>query len=91
LVTVAIPASVGLFYIAKTANKDKALGIGILFIAFGFIGLLLVVEWIHRDKNHGFEISYIAQRWIRWAFYLLLFLLLIIFGASSETFIYFQF
>jgi len=41
LVTVAIPASVGLFYIAKTANKDKALGIGILFIAFGFIGLLL--------------------------------------------------
>ena len=41
LVTIAIPASVGLFYIAKTANKDKALGIGILFIAFGFIGLLL--------------------------------------------------
>lgn len=41
LVTVAIPASVGLFYIAKTANKDKAIGIGISFIVFGFIGLLL--------------------------------------------------
>lgn len=41
LITVVIPASVGLLYIAKTANKDKALAIGILFIAFGFISLLL--------------------------------------------------
>ena len=41
LVAVVIPASVGLFYIAKTANKNKALAIGILFITFGFIGLLL--------------------------------------------------
>lgn len=41
LVAVVIPACVGLFYIAKTANKNKALAIGVLFIAFGFIGLLL--------------------------------------------------
>lgn len=41
LVIIVIPASVGLFYIAKTAKKDKALAMGILFIVFGLIGLLL--------------------------------------------------
>ncbi|MBL7937326.1 MAG: hypothetical protein JNM51_16065 [Bacteroidia bacterium] len=41
LIVVVIPASVGLFYIAKTANKNKAIGVSILFIAFGFFGLLL--------------------------------------------------
>ena len=40
-IVIVIPASVALFYIAKTANKDKAIGIGILFVAFGFVGLLL--------------------------------------------------
>lgn len=62
LVTVVIPAGAGLFYIAKNANKDKALAIGISFIAFGFIGLLLstfieksIVSYqIH---NHGKTIS----------------------------------
>jgi alginate O-acetyltransferase complex protein AlgI len=84
-VTEAIDYLIHMFDLSRGFKAEVSL------VPFGFIGLLLVVEWIHRDKNHGFEISYIAQRWIRWAFYLLLFLLLIIFGASSETFIYFQF
>ncbi len=41
LIVVVIPASVGLFYLAKKVEKNKALGIGILFIVFGFIGLML--------------------------------------------------
>lgn len=40
LVVIVIPAGVGLFYLAKNVNKNKALAIGILFIVFGFIGLL---------------------------------------------------
>lgn len=62
LIIVVIPASVGLFYIAKTTNKNKALAFGISFIVFGFIGLLLstfieksIVSYqIH---NHGKTIT----------------------------------
>ncbi len=51
-----------------------------------FIG----IEWINREKKHDFEISNYHML-LRWGLYISLFLVLLFFGKSSETFIYFQF
>lgn len=68
LIVVVVPASSGLFYIAKTANKNKAIAIGISFIAFGFISLLLstfieksIVSYQiqHHGKNITGKVDYI--------------------------------
>lgn len=58
------------------------------------IGLLVLVEWIQREKQHGLEMhpsrSGIATV-IRWAAYLLFVLGILHFAAVQQEFIYFQF
>ena len=65
------------------ANTDP-----VLFI---WIGLLFLVEWIFRNKEHGFDV--VNCHWtIRWGSYIALTFIILIFGAFGETnFIYFQF
>jgi alginate O-acetyltransferase complex protein AlgI len=58
---------------------------------FLYILILVGVEWFQRKKPHGLEISGIQHPAIRWIIYLLVFLLILFFGASSDSFIYFQF
>ena len=58
-----------------------------------YIVVLLLVEWIQREKKHGlaqFE-SVLSFRPLRWGLYIILILSIIQFGGKSETFIYFQF
>ncbi|WP_330444554.1 MBOAT family O-acyltransferase [Flavivirga abyssicola] len=50
----------------------------------------ILVEWLHREKLHDFEISR-YNFLIRWSLYVFIFLLILFFGKSAETFIYFQF
>nr|WP_247672568.1 MBOAT family O-acyltransferase [Aquimarina sp. MMG016] len=50
----------------------------------------IIIEWINREKKHDFEISNYHVL-LRWSSYIFIFLLLIFFGRSAETFIYFQF
>ena len=59
-------------------------------ITLGLILLFVAVEWIHRGKKHDFELSTYPV-WIRWSSYVFIFVLLLFFGKSAETFIYFQF
>ncbi|GAA3641570.1 MBOAT family O-acyltransferase [Flavivirga jejuensis] len=59
--------------------------IGIVLIAF-----FTIVEWKHRERLHDFEISN-YNIIFRWSSYIFIFLLILFFGKSSETFIYFQF
>jgi D-alanyl-lipoteichoic acid acyltransferase DltB (MBOAT superfamily) len=58
---------------------------------FIYIIILIFVEWIQRKKAHGLELSTIKYTFIRWIIYLLVFVLILFFGASSDSFIYFQF
>ncbi|WP_310377804.1 MBOAT family O-acyltransferase [Flavobacterium sp.] len=58
---------------------------------FLFIVLLLIVEWFQRKETHGLVLSNCKKRYIRWAIYLAVFILIVLFGASSDSFIYFQF
>lgn len=54
------------------------------------IGFFMLVEWVNREKKHDFEISN-YNVYLRWSSYIFIFLLILFFGRSSDTFIYFQF
>ncbi|MDR2563982.1 MAG: MBOAT family protein [Prevotellaceae bacterium] len=57
---------------------------------FAFILLMLSVEWLNRNKQHGLEISQI-NRWLRRFIYIVLILCIVMFCGENEQFIYFQF
>ena len=58
---------------------------------FIFIFILLIVEWFNRTRPHGLELSRVHSRPVRWLIYIAVFLLILLFGANSDSFIYFQF
>ncbi|MFP2994592.1 MBOAT family O-acyltransferase [Spongiivirga sp. MCCC 1A20706] len=60
-----------------------------LLVVF-LVVLFLTIEWLNREKKHDFEIANL-KGYQRWTSYILIFILLLLFGKSSETFIYFQF
>ena len=56
--------------------------------------MLLVVEWIQRKQEHALQLQdfrLFSTRVCRFAFYLLIILLIITFTGKSQAFIYFQF
>lgn len=58
---------------------------------FIFIIIMIIFEWFHRNKQHGLAIDYIKMTALRWSLYIFLFLMILLFGAQSQSFIYFQF
>ena len=59
-----------------------------------FTIILLIFEWIQRDKEYTLQLSSTSlfrHRIIRWGLYLFLILLIITFTGQSQAFIYFQF
>ncbi|MDO7171362.1 MBOAT family O-acyltransferase [Mariniflexile sp. AS56] len=61
-----------------------------VFSVIFLIFIYFTIEWFHRTKSHDFEISN-KPVYVRWTLYIGLFVFLILFGKSSDTFIYFQF
>ncbi len=61
-----------------------------VYITGWLIVLMLVVEWLQRDKQHGLEMQ--PKPWyIRYPIYAIMLLLIVLFYGKNETFIYFQF
>lgn len=58
---------------------------------FVFIFLLIVVEWLQRKRQHGLELDHCRNMVIRWFIYAVLLVIILVFGANSDSFIYFQF
>ncbi|MEC7263185.1 MAG: MBOAT family O-acyltransferase [Bacteroidota bacterium] len=60
---------------------------------FGFIALLVFVEWLQRDKKHGLELPEDTRIpvYVRWLFYIVLILMILLFSGEQQQFIYFQF
>lgn len=58
---------------------------------FLFILVLLVIEWFSRKKQHGLELSQLENKNYRRLVYLFIIIMLILFRAKSQSFIYFQF
>ena len=65
------------------AKGFSALGLNIL--------LLIIVEWIQRDKSFILDLSSIKKGYLRWTAYLALLFVLFAFGGHATNFIYFQF
>lgn len=54
--------------------------------------LFILIEWMGRKHNHALAlVSIIKSTLFRWIFYLVILILLFIFGAKEQQFIYFQF
>lgn len=58
--------------------------------SFIFVLVMLVVEWINREKEHPFQIS-IKSKFLRYVIYYAIMLTIILSSGNQETFIYFQF
>lgn len=57
-----------------------------------YIILMIVIEWLQRNKQHGLEVMDVRKyKWLRAAFYYILILFLISNAGTEQTFIYFQF
>jgi hypothetical protein len=54
------------------------------------VTVMLIVEWIQRNKQHGLEIPAMNQ-WIRRVIYILIIFSIVWFMGENEQFIYFQF
>ena len=55
------------------------------------IAVLLIVEWIQRNKNHALNFDIKISPILRWAVYIILIIFILEIGAESQSFIYFQF
>jgi D-alanyl-lipoteichoic acid acyltransferase DltB (MBOAT superfamily) len=53
--------------------------------------VMLVVEWLQRDKEHGLVLDHINQLWVRTLIYYGLVVVCTLVSGKSSTFIYFQF
>lgn len=58
--------------------------------AFFFIIIMIIVEWINRNKEHCFQIN-IKSKVLRYAIYYGIMLTIVLFSGIQEQFIYFQF
>lgn len=61
-------------------------------ITLGMIALMFVVEWLGRERKYGLEgFSAVKSTPIRWGFYILLILSIVLLATGEKEFIYFQF
>lgn len=56
-----------------------------------FILLMLAVEWAQRKKPHALDLTNIHSHIIKYACYAAILVMIFLFGAFNESFIYFQF
>lgn len=70
-------------------NHDKIY----LLIHGLMISILLVVEWLHRDKQFGlqFNSKTMNSTFQRWSIYTVIVIFILLFGGKQNNFIYFQF
>ena len=60
-------------------------------LALLFIAVMMIVEWLQKEKEHGMQIENIKQPYLRWTFYCCLILTIFFFPGTEQPFIYFQF
>ena len=82
------------FFSAMITNNffDASMLQGNRYLCFGL--LLLLIEWLQRDKQHALQFTNIKPfnyRFFRWCVYYFILFIIYYFAGSSQTFIYFQF
>lgn len=66
-------------------------GLNLPMRAIAFVALMLAVEWLQREREHGLDMSGVRHRAVRYACYLAVLAVIFMYGVFNETFIYFQF
>ncbi|MDR2840323.1 MAG: MBOAT family protein [Paludibacter sp.] len=61
------------------------------FLVLAAIPLMIVVEWLMRNKQHGLQLDSIKSTAVKWLIYLVLLFLIWTSGGVAGAFIYFQF
>lgn len=56
-----------------------------------FIFILIIVEWVQRNKKHALDFSAVNSHTFKFLVYYVLIFIILWFGGKSEEFIYFQF
>jgi len=82
-----------LLFIGRLFDRSMFTVPGTLYAArvgLAAAALMLAVEWYHRDRQHGLQLS-MKSRPLRWTVYFALIFAIWLFGGSQATFIYFQF
>lgn len=75
-----------------TLLNQYSLSIQEIFRTLLFVVLMLLIEWINRDKDHGLFFSEGSKPTLfRWGTYIILTFIIIWWAGDQETFIYFQF
>lgn len=82
------------YFKAMFTNRflDMPMTDGLICLCYGVI--LLLVEWLQRDKQHALQFPNIYPfnyRFVRWGTYYIIFIIISLLAGSSQTFIYFQF
>lgn len=63
-------------------------------ITFVWIAVMIVIEWLTRDRKYGIDFPYKGlwrSRVFRWTFYLLMTVVILVFFGERQQFVYFQF
>ena len=61
-------------------------------IVIFFILIFIIIEWVGREQEYGLEkLGLNWNRYLRWFFYYVLAMLVILFVGQKQEFIYFQF
>lgn len=59
---------------------------------FFFIFILVAVEWLQRNRQHGLELDgYNIPRFVKWSLYYILIAIIFMYAGTQQQFIYFQF
>lgn len=64
------------------------------FKALVWISVLMVIEWLQRERQHAFDFSgsrLMSNKAVRWSIYAVTFVICIVFSGEQTNFIYFQF
>ena len=72
-------------------DKLEALNLFTMVLLSLFIVVMLIVEWVQRNKPHALDITSINNKWLRRAIYFIIIFCIVWFTGKNETFIYFQF
>lgn len=59
--------------------------------ALCFVAILLVVEWLQRNREHGMSMDGVKNGVVRYICYFAVLAIIFVYGVFNETFIYFQF
>ena len=63
---------------------------GVTGVTFGIV-IMLVAEWVQRNREHALDLSTVKPAFVRYVIYLSVLFLTFAFGGHAENFIYFQF